>query len=347
MRILVDILHPKQAHFYRPLIERWRARGDAVLITTRDKDITHELLDRFGLDYRCLSIQSTGWRAGRELLARWLGIARLMRSFRPDLAISVTGISTAPASRLLGIPNLAVTDTETATLSNRLALPFADRVLTPAWFRGNFGERHHRFHSFLEWSYLHPDSFTPDRAAVRAEGIDPDQPYAVARFVRWAAVHDRHEAGLTPGEAVKLVRGLARHLRVYLTSEAPPPVELRPYLTRLRVDRIHHVMAFARLVVGESPSMATEAALLGVPAVLGSSWAGRCGNMQVLEQKFGLMQVFQRGQDAVDAALRLAESPPSMQEMARRRSLLVRDLECIPDVMDRHMRDLGVGRFNG
>ena len=60
MRILVDIHHPKHVHFFRPLIRRWQARGDAVQIVTRDKDITHRLLDLYELPYTCLSRQARG-----------------------------------------------------------------------------------------------------------------------------------------------------------------------------------------------------------------------------------------------------------------------------------------------
>ena len=99
-------------------------------------------------------------------------------------------------------------------------------------------------------------------------------------------------------------------------------------------------MAFSRLMVGESPSMSTEAALLGVPSVLISSWAGRVGNMQVLEREFKLMQVFDQGKDAIPAALNIANSPPSRSLSQRVRSALVRNLECITDVVNHHIQEL-------
>jgi len=191
---------------------------------------------------------------------------------------------------------------------------------------------------------LHPAEFRPDPDIVRAEGIDPDEPYAVVRFVRWSAAHDRGEAGLTPADAVTLVQELSRRMRVYLSSEAPPPPALQPFLARVRVDRMHHVLAFARLLVGESPSMGTEAALLGVPAVVASTWAGRCGNMQILEHQFGLMQVCARGRDAVQAALALADHPPSQEQVATQRARLIHDLDYIPEVVEHHMQALVGGK---
>src|SRR5437773_201278 len=240
VRILLDIHHPKHVHFFRPLIRRWQARGDTVQIVTRDKDITHRLLELFGLPYVCLSRQQRGWRTGVELAQRWARFGRWIRRFRPDVVLSVAGITSAPPSRLLGVANIAFTDTETAVLSNRIALPFADPILTP-------------------------ESFS------------------------------------------------------------------------VRVDRIHHVLAFASLVVGESPSMAAEAALLGVPAVLISSWAGRCGNMQILEKQYGLMQVFGRSRPGVAAALALAEHPPDREAVQARRQALLADLCDMPAMVDSHI----------
>jgi uncharacterized protein len=345
VRILVDILHPKQAHFFRPIILRWQRCGHDIQIVSRDKDITHQLLDSFGWSYVCLSKQRESFAAAYELVQRWIRMFQCVRHFHPDVTISIGGISTALPSRLQGIPNIALTDTETAVLSNRLAFPFADRILTPVWFVGDFGTRHHRYRGFHEWSYLHPREFTPDPEIVRAEGIDPDEPYAVVRIVRWGAMHDQGELGLNLEDRVMLVHELARRMRVYLTSEVPPPPQLQPFVAKIRVERIHHVLAFARLVAGESPSMGTEAALLGVPSVIASTWARRCGNMQILEQQFELMRVFERGKEAIQAALALAEHPPSREILAVRRAALVRDLEYIPDVVDRHVKDI-IGEKN-
>ncbi|MEW6717734.1 MAG: DUF354 domain-containing protein [Chloroflexota bacterium] len=344
MRILLDIHHPKQVHFFRPLIHRWQECGDVVQIVSRDKDITHHLLELYGMPYVSLSRQQTGWRSSIELVQRWIRFAGWVRRFRPDIVLSVAGITSAPPSRLLGVPNIALTDTETATLSNRISFPFADRILTPEWFNRDFGSRHFRYRGFHEWGYLNPATFQPNAKLLQAEGINPDEPYAIVRLVRWGAAHDRSQYGLTAREALILVKSLSNRMRVYLSCESLPPEELRPYLLKANVDKIHHLLAFSRLTVGESPSMGTEACLLGVPAILISSWAGQCGNMQVL-QKFGLMQVYPRGEDGIQAALRLADHPPPKEEWDFKRETLTRDLESIPEMLDKHIRILVGHRY--
>jgi hypothetical protein len=268
----------------------------------------------------------------------------MLRDYRPDIVLSIGGITTSLPSRLLGIPNIALTDTETAELCNRIAFPFADRVLTPEWFTRDFGRRHYRYRSFHEWSYLHPHEFTPDPELVKGEGIDPDQPYAVVRFVRWDAVHDQGEKGFSAEDAIRLIQQLSSRMKVVLTTETPPPEALRKFAIAIRIDRMHHVMAFAKLVVGESPSMCAEAALMGVPSVLASSWAGECGNMKVLSDQFGLMEVYDRGGDAVAAAIAMADTPPPRGHMREQRDRLVKSLDYIPEMIEGHIRDLARGK---
>jgi uncharacterized protein len=343
MRILIDILHPKHAHFFRPLIRRWTGKGHVVKVVTRDKDITQKLLGVFDIPYICLSRQQKGIRMTWELLTHWKNLMAVLKDFTPDIVMSIGGIMTSIPCKVMGIPNMALTDTETATLANKLSFPFADCILTPAWFTEDFGRKHCRYRSFHEWSYLHPDEFRPDPEIVRAEGIDPNKPYAVVRLVRWDALHDHGEEGLRREDASRLLRGLAGKMKIVLTSEAEPPSEFSQFSVKVRVDLMHHVMACSRLVVGESPSMCAEASLMGVPSVLASSWASRCGNMKVLSGKFGLMKVYERGSDAVDAALSLADDLPSRESIERKRARLIQDLEYIPDVLEMHIQELTGG----
>jgi hypothetical protein len=68
--------------------------------------------------------------------------------------------------------------------------------------------------------------------------------------------------------------------------------------------------------------------------------------MQVLERQFGLMHVCEQGRDAVQAALALADNPPSREQIARRRAALVADLDYIPDVVEHHIQALVGGRYD-
>lgn len=77
------------------------------------------------------------------------------------------------------------------------------------------------------------------------------------------------------------------HGKVYISSEAPLPDDLKTHAAPFRIEDIHHILAFAAMAGGESATMASEAAVLGVPALFISK-AGR-GYTSEQEDKYGLV----------------------------------------------------------
>ena len=82
------------------------------------------------------------------------------------------------------------------------------------------------------------------------------------------ASHDIGLPHMNVAEGLELVRLVAARERLFITSETPLPEPFGPWLFPLPPERIHHALAFADLYVGEGITMASEAAVLGTPAVL-------------------------------------------------------------------------------
>ena len=55
---------------------------------------------------------------------------------------------------------------------------------------------------------------------------------------------------------------------------------------------IHHFLAYAQMYIGDSQSMAVEAALLGTPGIRFNDFAGEIGVLNDLEYKYGLTNSF-------------------------------------------------------
>jgi predicted glycosyltransferase len=323
MRLLFDILHPAHVHFFRHAIGELGARGHQVAITLREKDIARELLDQYGLDYRILSRKRRGAGLALEFAERGLRLWRVIEDFRPHFLAGIMGPSIASvgrARRLLGKDRARIAvfyDTEIATLTNSFSYPLADYVCTPDCYQGRVRGNHIRYAGYHELAYLHPNRFTADPEVVRARGIDPSLPYFVVRFVSYEASHDLTTRGLPLERKVALVKALSRHGRVLVTSELALPPDLEPYRAPVPVQDIHHVLAFARLLVGESATMASECAVLGVPAIYASP-LGR-GYTDDEERRYGLVHNFTGArfhEDFVATAERLA-ADPSLADSAR------------------------------
>ena len=303
MRILIDILHPAHVHFFRNFHAEMTDRGHQVCITARDKDRSVELLHAFGLPYQQISRQKSGAGMAVEMTQRTARLMKIMRSFRPDVMTGIMGPSIALAGAMRRVPAVVFYDTEFAVQTNRIVYPLAYSVCTPDSYQGKVPGRHAQYAGYHELAYLHPNRFQPDPAVLGDCGIRPGEPYSIVRFVSWQAVHDRKERGLSAKQKLHLIEVLERHGRVLISSESPLEGRLADLAVPGRVEQIHHLIAHARLVVGESATMSSEAAVLGVPAVFIAT-TGR-GYTDDQERRYGLVRHFT--EDRYDMALSAIE----------------------------------------
>lgn len=349
MKLAIDVLHPAHVHFFRNFVGEMGARGHEVLITARDKECTFELLEAYALPYVPISRQATG-AAGlaRELVVRTGRFWRLARRFRPDYLLGIMGPTIALAGKALPSRTVIFYDTEMARVTNRFAYPLADVVCTPECYQDRVPGRHVRYPGYHELAYLHPRRFEPDPAVLAAHGLGGEKPLFVVRFVAWAASHDSGETGFSAAGKRRLVELLAARGRVVISSEGPLPADLEPYRSRLPVAAVHHLLAAARLVVGESATMASESAVLGTHAVFVST-TGR-GYTDEQERRYGLVHNFTPGQEAEALARvdELSARPDLSADAARRRARLLAEridvTAWMVDFFEHHVRDLRIHR---
>ncbi|MBN1126821.1 MAG: DUF354 domain-containing protein, partial [Sedimentisphaerales bacterium] len=268
MRILVDIAHPAQVHFFRHAIRAWQDHGHTVAVTALDKEVTLGLLEHFGIAYRQVNTpRLPAWLRLVRMLGRDGRLLQFCREFRPDVLTAVGGIWAAQAGFLLRRPVVLWDDTEHHKWGHRAAWPFATQIHCPDCYKLPPVRKQRLYAGCHELAYLHPKRFTPQSQIMRELGIDPTERYCVVRLVAWGAQHDVGQHGIEIDKRTELIRTLAERTRVYITSEASLPEELAPYRLCIPPHQIHHVLAFASLVVTEGATMASESALLATPTI--------------------------------------------------------------------------------
>lgn len=121
MRILYDIVHPADVHFFRHASELQQKRGDQVLVTSREKDIALPLLECLGIAHQPLTRRGCS-RLGllAELLQRDLRLLAVARRFRPDILVANNSPCVAHVATLLRRPSLIFDDTEVHRMSRWL-----------------------------------------------------------------------------------------------------------------------------------------------------------------------------------------------------------------------------------
>lgn len=344
MKFLFDINHPAHVHFFRHPIALLRARGHDIVVTSRAKEMAMPLLDELGIAHRPLSaMKGKGLLGlGRELLQRDAALYRVVRQEKPAVLASIGGTFIAHVGWLTRTPSLVFYDTENARLQNAITYPLASRVIVPrcyqAWTpRG----RTLRYAGYHELSYLHPTRFTPDLAVAEQNGFDAMRDNFFIRCVSWQASHDLGEQGWSESLLGDLVEWLAVRGKVHISSEAPLPDRFAAHVYRGKVSAVHHLMAHCRLFVGESATMASECAVLGVPAIY-AAHTGR-GYTDEQEQRYGLVtNLRQFDLDRLRRAIETLLARPEADYQARRQDLLADTIDVAAFVAERIEQAAGI-----
>lgn len=289
MKFLIDINHPAHVHFFRHPIRLLRDRGHEVVVTSRVKEMAVPLLDELGISHQVLSSLGSGGilGLGLELLQRDAALHRVVRRERPQAMAAIGGTFIAHVGITTRVPSLVFYDTENARLQNAITYPFASLVLVPRCYRGWLPRRSCRYDGYHELSYLHPNRFSPSLETAARNGLDPQRENFFIRTVSWQANHDVGENGWSARLLVELTQFLAARGKVHISSEKPLPEELAGFAYGGKASEVHHVMAYSRLYVGESATMASECAVLGVPAIYAAE-TGR-GYTDEQEVRYGLV----------------------------------------------------------
>ncbi len=326
MKILVDIGHPAHVHYYRNMTAELTPKGHSVLFTTRDKEVTLELLNFYKIEYKVIG------RSYSKLIDKISGLLKstirlflICLQFKPDVLINATP-SAAFVSRLLGRHHISLEDTFNME-QVKLYLPFTDVILTGDYPHPDLGVKDLKYPGYHELAYLHPNVYKPDEGVFKSLGLTKNDKYAIVRFVAWNASHDIGHAGISPENKIKLVESLAKYFPVFISSEAELPVELKKYRINIKPEQMHDALNFAHLFIGESATMSSECAMLGTPAVFLDNTGRKYTENQ--EKQYGLVFNYTESAEdqlkAIDKAIELAESDNIKEQFKIKKDIMLKD----------------------
>jgi uncharacterized protein len=323
LKILIDIGHPAHVHLFRFVAKELEKDGHTVLFTCRVKECTAELLTAFG--FKFLSFGKPYKRAAGKAwgLVRFnVKMLRVLLRVRPDITLGHSSMYAAQMSWLLGIPHISMEDTGNME-QVRLYKPFTKAILVPGSFHLNLGKKQLRYAGNHELAYLHPNRYTPDPA----HPFTGSPVYSLLRFVAWHASHDKGHPGISDGNKQKAVEAFSRFGKVYISSEDKLPDDLEPFRLSIRPEKLHDVIASASLVYGESATVASEACMLGVPAIYVDS-TGRCYTREE-EEKYGMVFNFTESQEDQEKSIlkgvELLSTAGIKEEWQRKREIMLND----------------------
>lgn len=291
-RFLVYIGHPAQYHFFRNALSVLKRDGNEIKILIKTKDVLEELVKNDGWDY--INIQTTP-RKNTKLsilkaaLIRTLEVCKIAKIFHADILMG-TDSSIAQAAWLLRKPSFTTLEDDVEIIKHlaRLTYPFTSYIVVPNVCRvGKWGKKKVGYDGYMKLAYLHPKYFKANEDIVKQYGITGN--YIILRLAKLTAHHDKGIKGLNENLVRNIISSAQRHgVKVYISSERELASELEPYRLRINPKDIHHIMAFATMLISDSQSMSVESAMLGVPSLRFSDFAGRISVLEELEYKYQL-----------------------------------------------------------
>lgn len=292
MRILFHLGHPAHFHLFKNIIYFYKNNGDKIFVLIKKKDVLEELLTEANLDY--FNILPSGRKnSGSGLL---IGIIKqtiklLIFSLknRPDLFIGSTP-AIAHVGKLVSKPSIILSedDAKAVNLFAKITYPLATIILSPqSCNNGPWNYKTIKYNSYHELSYLHPNHFSPD-IKILNKYVSLSLPFFLLRFSGLDAYHDKGISGINNRVALKIVKKLNKHGNVLISSEKPLSPDLEQFRLKINPSDIHHVIAYADIYLGDSQTMAAEAAVLGTPFIRVNDFVGRLGYLDELENKYQL-----------------------------------------------------------
>jgi predicted glycosyltransferase len=327
MRVGIFTNTPAHVHLYRNAIAELEERGHETVVFARDDGCALDLLEYFGINhYRYASRDTTKRNLFLQLPSHLRNIYRILRKEELDLVFGM-GLYSAFAGAVSGTPAISVTDSEPMAWRHVAMSPFVEAFLTPDAVTQNLGSKHYAFTGLKETAYLHPDVYT-STGTVREELGVGDDPFVIVRFNAFNGHHDVGRRGFTPDQKAELITRLDEHATVFVSDEtgvldfdasAARPYDAHPAL-------MHEALAEAELLIADTQTMITEAALLGTPGIRSNSFVGDddMGNFKALERA-GLVYNFSEFESVVSTAEELLARDDTAETWEERRQEFLSD----------------------
>ncbi len=321
MNVLVDINHPAHVHLLRNVYAMLVEHGNKVLVTVKEIPSAMKLLDMFGIPYVNLGKKYDALaKKGLDQLMYDLRILKLVRKHHIDLGVG-SSINLTHVGRLCKMKSIILDDDddEVEPLFVKFGHPFADVILSPV-DTPRKSRKTIYVNAYHELSYLHPNRFSPDPSVLKDAGVEDGEPYFVLRFNAFKAHHDVGVVGLTIENKRRLVDYLKTKGKVFITTERNIDDEFKPYQLKVSPEKAHSLMYYATMLVGDSQTMTSEAAVLGTPAIRCNTFVGRIHYLEEEEHKYNLTFGFRpEHSEAMFAKIDELLSMPNLKEEWQRR----------------------------
>lgn len=270
MKIHISINHPAHVHYFKNFIKIMEKKGHSFVVTNRDSKIINQLLDAYGIEHIIRNKRPNNMNKFSRILVTlralifscWLEI-----KYKTDLSLGFASLSCAFAAWVRRKPSILLDDTEHNKTNRNLYLKFCSNVLTPFYYGLNIGEKQIFMNAYIEQLYLHSKNFVENESVLELYGLEKGK-YILFRYIAYDAWHDKDAQPISMEDRKELVCRLAEKYKVCVSLESSVKDPFfDKYLLKNKPEHMHDIMDNCAFMIVEGATMASEAAMLGVPYI--------------------------------------------------------------------------------
>lgn len=334
MNILMDFGHPAHVHLLKEVAKELITHGHRVFYSVRDIPVAKQLMKEYGMIPYVNLGSKKDTLAGKALtvIKQDLILYNFVRKNKIEYGLS-SGIVLPHVSLFTKMKAFKFDDDDdhVEPLVVKYGHPFSKVVFTPDSIKRKTNNAVY-YAGTHELAYLHPNRFRPDESVLAKAGLQKGERFFIMRFVAFKGHHDINQGGLSLEQKKRIINLLSPYGRVIITSERALEPELEDYRLPVPPEEIHSLMAFASMFVGDSQTMTSEAAIMGVPALKCNTFAGNLAVPNELESKYGLCYAYRP--DEFDSFFEhikvIADNPKCKEEwQAKRGRFLADKIDCV------------------
>lgn len=266
MKISLLILKPNHINFFKNLFHELDEEGHNVLCLVKGDEINRRLLSRSDIKHSFFGNGLGGHLPNLVSFSRnKVSLISKLLAFRPDLILSVNSLPPSPFNSIFNMVSVVFLDTKLKKKDERNLFNYADKIVTPDSYPFDVPPKKHLSHpSYHSLAYLHPNRFKPNLQILEELSIEPKD-YVFVSFARKDWMDGLGHNLLQRREKIDIVRALEEHCEVLVDKRGAVPEPLEDYTQSLSLAEYNHLLANARLAVGDDPIVSSEAGVLGVP----------------------------------------------------------------------------------
>ncbi|MGQ9680148.1 MAG: DUF354 domain-containing protein [Candidatus Bathyarchaeia archaeon] len=341
MRVIFDILTPKQCMFFYRLVQYLSKKGCEVYCITRKYREVNELLKLMKIEAKTIGGHGGGDLSNklRSSSERIIQLIDVYKKIDPDVSISFSSPEMARTSFGLKVPHISINDSPHAEAVARLTLPLSVRLLTPfvipkrTWMVYGISSKDIIQYKALDpWMWL--KDFKPKDQILKDLGLEPSKPILTFRTEEGFA---SYLLGKTPQISfiISTINKLLQKrgdLQIVVIpryseqiSELNKTLGGKAFICDSVIDG-PSLLHFSTIFIGSGGTMNAESAILGVPTF--STYPGETTLIERYLIKKGLIKRETKYELIWKRILRMLERIDDIKrEQARKAKELVEEFE--------------------